>query len=174
MFLKHLQGRWFNHPSGHPVPAPDHSFRDDIFLNILLEHLLAWLEAIPSSSIASLPWDSSFPDKTIPVLSDAPHKRLVFQTPHKICCPFLNVFQGLNVPLVLRDPKTEHSTRTVASPELSIGEMITSPLLLATPFLIQVRMTLAFSGHAPGQWIHLWIPSIHTDKTGIINASHFF
>jgi len=31
--------------------------------------------------------------------------RLVFQTPYQFCCPSLDMFQGLNIFLVVRDPK---------------------------------------------------------------------
>ena len=31
--------------------------------------------------------------------------RLVLQTPHQFCCPSLDMFQGLNVLLVVRGPK---------------------------------------------------------------------
>ena len=36
--------------------------------------------------------------------------RFVLQTPHQFRCPSLDVFQGLNVFLVVKGPKTEHST----------------------------------------------------------------
>ena len=37
-------------------------------------------------------------------------KRLVLQTPQQPCCPSLNMLQHLKVLLVVRGPKTEHST----------------------------------------------------------------
>jgi len=38
-------------------------------------------------------------------LSQLPLIRLVPQTPHQLCCPSLNMFQGINVFLLGRGPK---------------------------------------------------------------------
>jgi len=40
-------------PPGQPVPAPGHSFGEEIFPNIQFEPPLVQLEAIPSSPMAS-------------------------------------------------------------------------------------------------------------------------
>jgi len=44
--LEHLQGQWFNHLPGQPIPMPHHSFWEEIFPNFQLEPPLAQLEAI--------------------------------------------------------------------------------------------------------------------------------
>ena len=53
MFPEHLQGRWLNYLPKQPIPAPDHSFREEIFPNIQPEPPLAQLEAIPSHPVSS-------------------------------------------------------------------------------------------------------------------------
>jgi len=53
MFPEHLQGRWLHHLHGQPIPAPNHSFREEIFPNIQPEFPMAQLEAIPSTPFAS-------------------------------------------------------------------------------------------------------------------------
>jgi len=50
-FLEHLQGCWFHHLPGQPIPAPNHSLGKVVLPNIQPEPPLVQPEAIPSSPI---------------------------------------------------------------------------------------------------------------------------
>jgi len=63
MSLEQLQG--LHHLSGQPIPAPDHSFREEIFPNVQCESPLVQLEAIPSHPIASYVGEDTNPHLTI-------------------------------------------------------------------------------------------------------------
>ena len=71
------------------------------------------------------------------------------QTPHQLCCPPLDMLQGLDAFLVVTGRKLDTSTRGVASPVLSTA----GQLLLATLFLMQAKMPLAFLA----TWTHCWL-----------------
>ena len=89
-------------------------------------------------------------------------------TPHKICVPnpswsllpFSGYSPGLWCLSCSEGPKTEHSDWGAASPELSTGGVITSMVLLATPFLIQGRIPLAFLAIYTHCWLMFsWLPA---------------
>ena len=99
---------------------PHRSVGEELFPNVQPESLLVRLEAIPSSPIDShinttslqVVAESSKTSPEPPLLqtkqSQLPQLffiRLVLQTPHQFCCPSLDMFQGLNVLLVVRGPK---------------------------------------------------------------------
>ena len=44
---------WLHHSPGQPIPAPNCSFREEIFPNVQSESFLAQLETIASSAIVS-------------------------------------------------------------------------------------------------------------------------
>ncbi|KAK4810336.1 hypothetical protein QYF61_019139 [Mycteria americana] len=79
---------------------------------------------------------------------------LVLQILHQLRCPSLDTLQPLNVSLVVRGPKlnTGFNTRCGLISAEYRG-MITSLVLLATLFLIQARMPLAFLA----TWAHCWL-----------------
>ena len=176
MFLEHVQGRWLHHLPGQPIPVPDHSFRKAVFPNVQPESPLAQLEAIPSSPIASYMREEADPylitaslqavvesnkvspepppDKTIPAPSATPHKTCA---PHSSPAPlpFSEHAPGPQC-LVTRGPKL-NSVLKVWPHQGWNRRTITSLFLLATLFLMQTRMPLAFLATelAHGQ------PSIH-------------
>ena len=53
MFLEHVQGQWLHHLPVQPIPAPGHSFGEEIVPNIQPERSLAQLKAIPSCPMAN-------------------------------------------------------------------------------------------------------------------------
>lgn len=53
MVLQYLQGQWFHHLSGQPVPLPDHTLWEELFPKTQPESLLVQLEAIPTNPIVS-------------------------------------------------------------------------------------------------------------------------
>ncbi|KAK4828387.1 hypothetical protein QYF61_026125 [Mycteria americana] len=77
--------------------------------------------------------------------------RLVLQTLPQLCCPSLDTLQPLNVSLVGAQNRTQYSRCGLTSAEYK--GTITSLVLLATLFLIQARMPLAFLA----TWAHCWL-----------------
>ena len=103
-----------NHFPGQPIPAPDHSFREEMFPNIQPECPLVRLETIPSSPIASYMGEEANSHLATTSLqgvlegykvSPEPPRlqtkqfqlpqllliRAVLQTPHQLCCPSLDM-----------------------------------------------------------------------------------
>ena len=110
-----------------PIPMPDSSLRK-AFPNVHLESPLAQLEAFPSSPTDGYMGeeaDSHLAKTSLQVIvesdkfspeppllqteqSQLPQPlliRLVFQTPHQLHCPSLDMLQGLHVFLLARGPK---------------------------------------------------------------------
>jgi len=172
MFFKHLQGWGLNYFPEQPIPKPDHSFRKEIFPNIQSKPPLMQVEAIDSCPFTSYLGEETntgltttsfqvvierdkvplqppllqtklpqFPQPLLMICSLDPSPVSLFFSGHAPTPQFLSCSGGL---------KTEHSTGGAASPVQSTG---TSILLLATLFLIQTRMPLAFLA----TWAHCWL-----------------
>ncbi|KAK4815747.1 LOW QUALITY PROTEIN: hypothetical protein QYF61_006785 [Mycteria americana] len=77
---------------------------------------------------------------------------LVLQTLPQLRCPSLDTLQPLNVSLVVGGPKL-NTAFEVWPPSAEYRGTITSLVLLATLFLIQARMPLAFLA----AWAHCWL-----------------
>ena len=112
------------HLPGQSVPVSDHSF-GELFPNVQPESPLAQLQAIPSSPIHSYMGEEADTylttaslqvvvdsEKVSPLLQAKQFQfpqlfliRPVLQTAHQLCCPSLDMLQGLDVFLVLRDLK---------------------------------------------------------------------
>ena len=128
MFLKHLYGQWLNHLPGQSIPAPDHSFGLEIFPYIQPEPLPDQLEAIPFCPIVSFTGeeaDSHLRKISLQVvieynnISPVPPllqtnqsqffqplpTEIVLQIPHQLHCPSHDMFQGLDVFLIVSGPK---------------------------------------------------------------------
>ncbi|KAK4825790.1 hypothetical protein QYF61_002374 [Mycteria americana] len=78
---------------------------------------------------------------------------LVLQTLHQLCCPSLDTLQHLNGSLVVRGPKLNTVLGGCGLTSAEYRGTITALLLLATLFLIQARMLLAFLA----TWAHCWL-----------------
>jgi len=149
-------------PPWQPIPAPDHSFREEILPHSQPETPLAQLQTTPSSPVAryvgekadlhlttaffqgveesyksplSLLWikQSHFPQLLLPI-------RLVFQTPHHFLCSSPDTLQGLNDCLVTKSlrPSTffggSGSNIGVWLDEVNVGlSHYPHPLLFLTP-----------------------------------------
>ena len=108
----------------------ENTFREVVFLNVQPEPSLVQLEAIPSSPITSHPRQEADPQLTTtslqvviesnkvspepPLLQTEQSQLLqplfirpVLQTPHQLCCPPLDMLQGLNVFLTVRGLKLD-------------------------------------------------------------------
>ena len=165
---------------GSSIPVPRSLLDKNFFPRIQPETLLAQLEAVPSSSIASNAREEADSHLTtisfqavvggnkvspgLPLLqtkqSQFPQPLLikpVLQSPRQLCCSPLDMLRGLNVFLAVRSPK----------------QMIISLLLLATLFPIQARMLLALA-----TWTHCWLTfsqtstSIPRSISSIKSSSH--
>ena len=151
-----------------PLPVPDHSFGEEVLLNIQPESPMLQLEAIPSSPIASYVGEEADPhlstislqiviesDKVSPeppLLLQTKQSlfpqllliRLVLQTPCQVFCPSLDTLQALNVFFVVRGSKLN----TVL--QLRQSYMIGAPALWSSlwsssgPFTTDLH--LSFSG----------------------------
>ena len=109
---------------------PDHPFREVVFPDIQPEPSLEQLEAIPCSPITNHMREEANPQLTTtslqvdiesnkvspepPLLQTEQSQLLqsllirpVLQTPHQLCCPPLDTFQGLDVFLTVRGPKLD-------------------------------------------------------------------
>ena len=165
MFFEHLQELWLHQHPGQLILVPDHSFGEEIFPNIQPEPSPMQLEAIPSHPIAShveketnlhfattsfqVVVESNKVSPELPLLqtkqSQFPQSLLlsfVLQIPHQLCCSCLHTVQGLNV-LYWGARNWTHCSRCSLTRAEYKG-MITSPVLLATVFLKQARISLAF------------------------------
>ncbi|KAK4814368.1 LOW QUALITY PROTEIN: hypothetical protein QYF61_017781 [Mycteria americana] len=169
-----VQGWRLNHLSGQPVPMLDNPFSEVKFPNIQSKPPLAQLEAISSCPIICYLGEETEPPPLYNLLSvvesdkvspqppflqakqpQFPQSlliRLLLQTLHQLHCPSLDMLQHLNVSLVVRGPKL-NTVFEVRPHQCRVRGMITSLLLLATLFLIQARMSLAFFA----TWAHCWL-----------------
>ena len=153
MILELVQGWWLHHLPGQPVPAPGHAFREEIFANDQPEPPLAQLEAIPSCPIASYVGEEanphffqaavkslyeSPPDWTITVPSATPHEACALDA-SPLCCPFLEMLQGLLIFLVVRCTKLNTALRVQPQQCRIQGD----DHLLATLLLIPASMLMA-------------------------------
>ncbi|KAK4810176.1 hypothetical protein QYF61_010949 [Mycteria americana] len=95
---------------------------------------------------------------------------LVLQTLHQLRCPSLDTLQPLNVSLVVGGPKL-NTVFEVRPHQCPVQGTITALLLLATPFLTQARMPLAFlATWAHYRLIFRWLSTSHaTQNTCIAN-----
>ncbi|KAK4829008.1 hypothetical protein QYF61_001764 [Mycteria americana] len=158
-----------------PVPMLDNPFSEVKFPNIQSKPPLAQLEAISSCPVTCYLGEETDPhlsttsfqvvvesDKVSPQPPFLQAKqpqfpqplliRLVLQTLHQLRCPALDTLQHLNVSLVVGGPKLNTGFE-VRPHQCRVQGTITSLVLLATLFLIQARMPLAFLA----TWAHCWL-----------------
>ncbi|KAK4818041.1 hypothetical protein QYF61_004568 [Mycteria americana] len=164
--FKYLQGWRLNHFPGQPVPMLDNPLGEEKFPNIPSKPPLAQLEAISSCPITCYLGEETDPhlsttsfqavvesDKVSPQPPFLQAKqpqfpqplliRLLLQTLHQLRCPSLDTLQHLNIPLVAGGPEL-NTVFEVRPHQCRDRGTITSLVLLATLFLIQARMPLAF------------------------------
>ncbi|KAK4823068.1 hypothetical protein QYF61_025407 [Mycteria americana] len=149
----------------------DNPFSEVKFPNIQSKPPLVQLEAISSRPIACYLGEETDPTSLQPPFSDEVSPQppflqaeqpqlpqplpisLVLQTLPQLRCPSLDTLQHLNVLLVVRGPKLN----TVFEVQPHQWGTITALLLLATLFLIQARMPLAFLA----TWAHCWLSAVN-------------
>ncbi|KAK4822584.1 LOW QUALITY PROTEIN: hypothetical protein QYF61_017170 [Mycteria americana] len=151
---------------------PDNPFGEEFFPNIQSKPPLAQLEAISSCASACYLGEQTDPHLAtasfqIVVESNKvspqppflqakqpqfPQPLLISLTLHHLCCPSLDTLQHLNVSLVVRGPKL-NTVFEVRPHQCRVQRDNHVPSPLATLFLIQARMPLAFLA----TWAHCWL-----------------
>ncbi|KAK4815695.1 hypothetical protein QYF61_005508, partial [Mycteria americana] len=144
--FKYLQGWGLHHFPGQPVPVLDNPFTKDIFPNTQSKPPLA---AVESDEVSPQP---PFLQAEQPQVPQPLPISLVLQTLPQLRCPSLDTLQPLNVSLGVRGP-TLNTAFEVRPHQCPVQDTITALLLLATVFLVQARMPLAFLA----TWAHCWL-----------------
>lgn len=173
MGLERLLEWWPYHLPGQVILALHHSFREAIIPNIQPESPLAQHEAITSAIIQlllprtrdELPPHHRLlsgvvdscevsleppPDRTIPVIPAAPHKTGT-SDPSVLFYPTLDKLQGLNVFLIMKNPKL--NTVLEVWPCQCRVQRNYHLLLLAALFLMQAMLPLP----SLALWTHFWL-----------------
>ncbi|KAK4831331.1 LOW QUALITY PROTEIN: hypothetical protein QYF61_016820, partial [Mycteria americana] len=162
--VKYLQGWRLHHFPGQPVPMLDNPFSEVKFPNIQSKPPLVQPEAISSRPITCDLGEETDPTSLHPpaaVESDEVSPQppflqaeqpqvpqplpisLVLQTLPQLHCPSLDTLQPLKVSLGVGGPKL-NTAFEVRPHQCRVQGTITALVLLATLFLIQARMLLAF------------------------------